>query len=106
MSALAEVVLVSMHHHRPADDGVLPRQGDHRVRDVQLGASSLRSDVPEISGMSRSLLVLRGPVLALVRVEVRPGASAAVSVVSELQRGTLTLPNHCIMVNPMVNPVA
>jgi len=85
MSSLAEVVLISVHHHCPANDGVLPSQGDHCVSDVKLGSPSLSSDVTEVPGVPGSLPVLRCSVLALVRVEVRSGTGAAVCVVTELE---------------------
>ena len=84
MPALAKVILVSVHHHGAPDDGVLAHQGDHGVRDVHLGAPALRRHVAQVPGVPRPLGVLRGAVAATVRVEVRPGAGAAVGVVSEL----------------------
>ena len=85
MTALSEVVTVSVDNNGATKDGVLAGERDHGVSDVQLGAASLSSHVPQISGVSLSLAVLRGPVLTLVRVEVRPGTGAAVGVVSELE---------------------
>ena len=85
MPALAKVILVSVHYHGAPDDGVLAHQGDHGVRDVHLGAPALRRHVAQVPGVPCPLGVLPGTVAATVRVEVRPGAGAAVGVVTELR---------------------
>ena len=84
MASQTEVVLVSVHHHGPADDGVFPSQGDHGVSDVQLGRPALSSDVPEVPSVPGSLLILRGAVLALVWVEVRSSTGASIGIVTKL----------------------
>ena len=81
---LAQVVLVGVHHHGPPDDAVLPRQGDHLVRDVDLGGPALRRHVAQVPGVAGALRVLGGSVAAAVRVEVRSGAGAAIGVVTKL----------------------
>lgn len=85
MAAEAEVVLVSVHHHGPPDDGVLPGERDHGVQDVELGTATLSRHVAQVSSVPGTLLVLRRAVRTLVRVEVRSSTSAAVGVVSELE---------------------
>ena len=85
MAAETEIIRVSVHHHGPPDDGVLPGERDHGVQDVELGTAPLGRHVAQISGVSGALLVLGGSVGTLVRVEVRSSAGAAVGVVSELE---------------------
>ena len=85
MSALAKIVLVSVHHHGPPYDTVLPGQGDHLVSDVDLGGPALGRHVAQVPGVAGALGILRSAVAAAVRVEVRPGAGAAIGVVTELR---------------------
>ena len=85
VAALAEVVLVGVDHDGAADDGVLAHQRDHPVRDVHLGRPVRRGHVAEVAHVPRALLVLGRSVGTAVRVEVRPGAGAAVSVVAKLE---------------------
>ena len=85
---LAQVVLVGVDDHSPADDGVLPRQADHGVRDVHLesggvvfgrvivtnlGGAAGGLNIAQISGVPLTLTVSGCSVLTTVRVEVRPG---------------------------------
>ena len=85
MSALAKVVLVGVHHHSPPDDAVLPGQGDHLVSDGDLGSPALGRHVAQVPGVAGALGILGSTVAAAVRVEVRPGAGAAIGVVTELR---------------------
>ena len=85
MPSLSEVVRVGVNHHSATNDGVLPGERDHGVSDVELGAASLSSHVAEVPHVSLALAVLRGAVLRLEGIEVRPGTGAAVGVVSELE---------------------
>lgn len=85
MSALAQVVLVGVHHHGPPDDAVLPGQGDHLVSDVDLGGAALRCHVAEVPGVTGALGILWGAVTAAVRVKMRPGTGAAIGVVTKLR---------------------
>ena len=86
--SLSEVVRVGVNHHSATNDGVLPGERDHGVSDVELGAASLSSHVPEITHVSLSLSVLWSSMFTLERIEVRPGTGAAVGVVSELEIST------------------
>ena len=85
MTALAKIVLVGVNHHSPPDDAVLPGQGDHLVSDVDLGGPTLGRHVAQVPGMAGALRVLGSTVAAAVRVEVRPGAGAAIGVVTKLR---------------------
>ena len=86
--SLSEVVRVGVNHHSATNDGVLPGERDHGVSDVELGAASLSSHVAEVPHVSLALTVLRGAMLRLEGIEVRPGTGAAVGVVSELEIST------------------
>ena len=88
VTALAEVVNVSVDHHSATNDGVLPSERDHAVSDVKLGAAALSSHVTEISHVPLARAVFRSSVFAFVRIEVRSSAGAAVGVVSELEIST------------------
>lgn len=86
MSALAEIINISVNHDSPAQDGVLPSQGDEGVRDVDLGGAALRCHIAKVSGVARSLGVLGSTMFTSIKVEVRSSGGAAVGVVSKLGR--------------------
>ena len=86
MTTLAKIVLVSVHNHGPPDDTVLPSQGDHLVGDVDLGGPTLGRHVAQVPGVAGALGILGSAVAAAVRVEVRPSAGAAISVVTKLRQ--------------------
>ena len=85
MATLTQVVLVSVHHHSPPNDRVLPRQGDHLVREADLGGAALCRHIAQVPGVAGALGILGSTVAAAVRVEVRPSAGAAIGVVTKLR---------------------
>ena len=62
VTALAEVVNVSVDHHSATNDGVLASERDHAVSDVS-------SHVTEIPHVPLARAVFRSSVLAFVRIE-------------------------------------
>lgn len=74
-----------MHDHGSAQNRVGSAQGQKFVVNVDVGhAVIVGANVAQIPGVPLTLGVPRGPVLALVQVEMGPGGSAAVGRVAEL----------------------
>ena len=85
VATLTQVVLVSVHHHSPPNDRVLPRQGDHLVREADLGGAALCRHIAQVPGVAGALGVLGSAVAAAIRVEMRTSAGAAIGVVTKLR---------------------
>ena len=67
MATLTQVVLVSVHHHSPPNDRVLPRQGDHLVSEADLGSAALCRHIAQVPGVAGALGVLGSAVAAAIR---------------------------------------
>lgn len=83
MSALAQIIRTSMHHNRASEDALGPNQLDVLVRHRAFGvALTIGLDISQITHVA--LGVPRCAMGFAERVEVGPGAGAAVGVVAEL----------------------
>jgi len=69
VTTLAKVIRISVHHHSPANDAVLSREGNETVCDVDRGFSIVSSSqVAKITNMAN---FIRGPSVGLAqRIEM------------------------------------
>ena len=73
-----------MDNHGPSHNGVLPREAQERVGDVNLGSSSRGLHIAQVSSVPGTFWVGGSSMLTTIKVEVGTSTGASIGVVSKL----------------------